>query len=120
MSVAEVANGLAALCREAKFDEAMTAYYSPDIVSIEAMQGEGHETHGLEAIKAKGEWWAANHEVHSVKVSGPYLNGDQFAVLFTMDVTFKQNGQRSNFEEIGVYKVADGKVVHEQFYYGTE
>ncbi len=117
MSVEEIGKGLGALCREGKFDEAMELYYSPDIVSIEAMEGEGHEVHGLEACKAKGEWWSANHEVHSVKVSDPYPSGDQFAVVFTMDVTFKPSGVRSNFEEIGVYKVANGKIVHEQFFY---
>lgn len=120
MSVAEIAKGLVALCREGKFDEAMENYYAPDIVSIEAMEGEGQIMQGVDAVKAKGEWWTANHEIHSVKVSDPYLSGDQFAVQFAMDITFKQNGQRSLFEEIGVYKVADGKIVHEQFFYGNE
>jgi hypothetical protein len=120
MSVKEIAEGMVALCREGKFEEAMTQYYSPDIVSIEAMEGEGQVAQGLEAVKAKGDWWTANHEIHSVTVSDPYPSGDQFAIHFSMDITYKQNNQRMTFDEIAVYKVVDGKIVHEQFFYSME
>jgi hypothetical protein len=120
MSVSEIAKGLVSLCRAGKFDEAMNAYYAPDIISIEAMPGEGQEVRGLEACKAKGEEWMANHEVHGLTVSDPFLNGDQFAVHFAMDITPKHTGKRETFEEIALYRVAGGKIVHEQFFYGTE
>ncbi len=107
------------LCSEGKFDEATDALYSPDIVSIEAgaPPGQSRESKGLAAVKAKGEWWAANHEVHSVKVEGPLLAGSHFAVTFKLDVTFKPESRRFTMEEIAVYKVADGKIVYEQFFY---
>jgi hypothetical protein len=77
----EVANGLVALCREGKFMDAVVAYYGNDIVSVEAMAMGEHmprEVSGLENIKAKDEWWEANHEVHSVEASDPALSGDEF------------------------------------------
>ena len=57
------------------------------------------------------------HEIHSVEVEGPYVNGNQFVVRFTMDVTPK-GGQRMQKDEMGVYTLADGKIVEERFFYG--
>jgi hypothetical protein len=119
MNTQEVADTLVRLCSQGKFDEATNALYSPDIVSIEAgaPPGQSRESKGLAAVKAKGEWWVANHEVHSVKVEGPLLAGSHFAVTFKMDVTFKPESKRFTMEEIAVYKVENGKVVYEQFFY---
>ena len=119
MTTQEVANTLVKLCSEGKFMDAIKALYSPDIVSMEAAAppGQSREAKGLEAIIAKGEWWGANHEVHSSKVEGPLVAGVHFAVTFKMDVTFKPESKKFHMEEIGVYKVLDGKIVHEEFFY---
>jgi ketosteroid isomerase-like protein len=45
------------------------------------------------------------------------VNGDQFVVRFTMDVTPKETGKRVKMDEIGVYTVLNGKIVAERFYY---
>ncbi len=68
-------------------------------------------------MKAKGEWWVANHEVHSVKVEGPLVAGSHFAVTFKLDVTFKPQNKRFQMEEVAVYKVANDKIVREEFFY---
>lgn len=119
MTTQEVANKLVKLCSEGKFQEATEALYSEDIVSIEAgaPPGQSRESKGLAAVKAKGEWWAANHEVHSATVDGPLVAGSHFAVTFKLDVTFKPQSKRFTMEEVAVYNVADGKVVYEQFFY---
>ncbi len=119
MTTQEVADALVKLCSGGKFQEAVKTLYSPDIVSVEAgaPPGQSREAKGLEAVAAKGEWWTANHEVHSVSVEGPLVAGSHFAVTFKMDVTFKPASKRFTMEEVGVYKVADGKVVYEQFFY---
>ena len=117
MAVSDVAQGLVALCREGKFDEAVSQYYSDDIVSVEAM-GPDPIAKGIAAVKAKGEWWASSFEVHSIEVLGPFVNGDQFAVRFTLDTTEKATGKRSTMDEIAVYTVKDDKIVHESFFYG--
>jgi len=118
MTTQEVANEVVKLCSQGKFPEAM-ALYSPDIVSVEAAAppGQSRESKGIAAVKAKGEWWTANHEVHSVSVEGPLVAGSHFAVTYKLDVTFKPQNRRFTMEEVGVYKVADGKIVYEEFFY---
>lgn len=118
MAVTDVAQGLVALCREGKFEEATSRYYADDIVSIEPF-GDDPVAKGIAAVKAKGDWWVANHEVHGLEVGGPYINGDQFAVRFTIDVTPKATGKRGVFDEIAVYTVKGDKIVHEVFFYGA-
>ena len=119
MTTQEVANQLVQLCAAGKFDEAAMTLYSPEIVSMEAgaPPGQSRESKGIAAVKAKGEWWTANHEVHSVVVSGPLVAGAHFTVSFKLDVTFKPQTRRFTMEEIAVYKVADGKIVYEEFFY---
>jgi hypothetical protein len=119
MTTKEVADTLVKLCSEGKFDEATTKLYSDDIVSVEAgaPPGGSRETKGIEGVKKKGEWWVANHEVHAASVEGPLVAGAHFAVTFKMDITFKPEGRRFQMEEIALYKVADGKIVYEEFFY---
>ena len=69
-----------------KFSEAGLAYWSDNILSVEAM-GDMREARGKEAVRGKGVWWEDNHVVHGAEVEGPYVNGDQFAVRFKMDIT---------------------------------
>ena len=119
MTTQEVADQLVELCSEGKLAEAMETLYSPDIVSMEAgaPPGESRESKGIAAVRAKGEWWVANHEVHSMSVAGPLVAGSHFAVTFTMQVTFKPDGRQFRMEEVAVYKVAGGKIVYEEFFY---
>ena len=119
MTTQEVADTLVKLCSEGKFEEAMKALYSPEIVSMEAgaPPGQSRESKGIAAVKAKGEWWVSNHEVHSLKVEGPLVAGSHFSVVFKMDVTFKPESRRFGMEEVALYKVAGGKIVYEEFFY---
>jgi hypothetical protein len=118
MTTQEVADKLVKLCSEGKFHECLE-FYSPDIVSMEAgaPPGGSRESKGIEAVKAKGEWWVANHDVHSSTVEGPLVAGSHFTVTFKMDITFKPQGRRFTMEEVALYKVADGKIVYEEFFY---
>lgn len=119
MTTQEVANKLVELCRERKFKEAVATLYSDDIVSLEAAAppGQSAESKGIDAVKAKGEWWLANHEIHAATVEGPLVAGSHFAVTFKFDVTFKPQNKRMQMDEVAVYQVADGKIVHERFFY---
>jgi hypothetical protein len=112
----EVAEDLVALGRDGKIDDAGHKYWADDVVSLEAMDGPMARVEGKAAVIAKGEWWYANNEVHEIGVEGPYVNGDQFAVRFRMDVTPK-DGERTQMDEIGLYTVKDGKIVEERFLY---
>jgi predicted ester cyclase len=42
--------------------------------------------------------------------------GDYFSIAWMMDITMKGQG-RVKMEEVCVYKVKDGKIVWEQFFY---
>ena len=59
----------------------------------------------------------ANYEVHSSVVEGPLVAGMYFAVTFKMDLTSLPQNRRFQMEEIGVYKVDHGLIVHEEFFY---
>ena len=118
MTTQQVADKLVGLCRQNKYMEA-TDLYANDIVSIEAVArpGESRETKGLAAVKAKSEAFSKNFEVHSASVEGPLVAGPYFTVTFKLDATFKPEGKRQQMHEIAVYKVADGKIVSEEFFY---
>lgn len=118
----EVGKKIVELCKEGKFEEAVTTLYSDDIVSIEPQGGGGMPARmeGLEAIKKKGEWWVSNHEIHSSQVEGPWPHGDRFIVRFKFEVTPKAGpmaGNRITMDETGLYTVKDGKVAQEEFFY---
>ena len=111
---------LVALCKEGQNAAAIQELYADDCESIEAAAGPGaeREMKGKEAILGKNAWWTENHEVHASSVKGPFPHGeDKFAVLFDYDVTFKPESRRMQMEEVGVYRVANGKVVREEFFY---
>jgi hypothetical protein len=118
MNTLEIANKLVDLCRQGRNREAK-ALYADDAVSVEAFAPPGgeQEVKGLAAIQAKGEWWRANHEVHSALVAGPWPNGDQFIIGFQMDVTNKPSGRRMQLEEMALYTTLNGKIVREVFFY---
>ena len=116
MSTAEIAKQFTEALKAGDFPKA-ESFWADDVVSIEAQPGEMQEMRGREAVHGKGDWWTANHEVHSVETSGPYLNGDQFALRFKMDVTQKASGQRIQMDEVALYTVRNGKISEERFFY---
>ena len=118
MSAKEIGEKIAELCRQGKNIDAINQYYSPDIVSVEAVAGGmDKEMRGIDAILGKNQWWFENHEVHSGDVSGPYPHDNKFALFFSYDVTAKESGQRMKIEEVGVYTTENGKITREEFYY---
>jgi hypothetical protein len=118
METKQLAKSFTALCAEGKFDEAGAKFWSDDIISREPVPGEAAVAKGRAAVKGKGDWWAANHEVHGVKVEGPFVSGDQFVVRYTMDVTPKGEARRT-MDEVGVFTVEDGKITDESFFYAS-
>lgn len=122
MSTMKIGEELVQLCRDGKNEEALTQLFSDEVESVENMDmpGIGRVQKGLDAVRAKGAWWMANHEVHEAFVEGPYPNGDRFIVRFKYDTTFKPTGVRSVMDETALYTVADGKIVKEEFFYAAE
>ena len=121
MSANEVGIELVRLCREGNTLKAVETLYAEGVVSLEAAeQGPfAARTEGFEAVREKNVLWASQHEVHETRALGPFCGADanRFAVQFEMDVTHKPTDQRMRLVEIGLYTVAEGKVVEEEFWY---
>ena len=117
MNTEEVAKKVVELCRKQAWKEAVDTLYANNIVSVEArtMDGSSPETRGIEGVHKKVEWWTNTMEVHSFKVSGPFVAHDRFVVQFDVDVTDKESKKRFQMSEVGVYSVKDGKIVREEF-----
>jgi ketosteroid isomerase-like protein len=117
MTVKDIGTDLIALCNAGAFLDSGDKYWADEVVSIEPM-GPMIEVRGKAAVRAKGEWFAANHELHGFSAVGPYVHGDQFAARFVADITFKGTGERRKMDEIALYTVRDGKIVEGRFLVG--
>lgn len=117
-SPADIGRDVVAMVNSGTRDpEIWAKHFSKNLTSIEGM-GVGLAWHGLRAVKAKGEQWAADHIVHGGSANGPFVGATGFAIQFDMDVETKSTGQRQRMREVGVYTVKNGKVVQEEFMYG--
>lgn len=117
MSTQEVANKLVELCRQGQNLQAIETLYAQDIESFEQPGTPGEHVKGIDAVKQKTQQWIDSVvEMHSGEVSDPVVAGNHFSVMMKNDVTFKEQG-RMQIEEVCVYKVKDGKIVREQFFY---
>jgi ketosteroid isomerase-like protein len=117
MNTEEVATKLVEFCRKGEWMKAIDELYAKDIVSVEprAMENMPAEMRGIDQVRGKTEWWEKNMEVHSAKVSGPFVARDTFVVQFDVDVTDKASKKRMQMSEVGIYTVKDGKVSREEF-----
>jgi len=115
----EIGKKYVALCKEGKNDVILDELFTKDTVSVEAgaPPGQDRAAKGLDAIRAKSKWWRDNHTVHGAEVFGPYPHDDRFAVRFLYDITQKASGKRLTMDEVGLFTVANGKIVKEEFFY---
>jgi hypothetical protein len=117
MSTEEIAKKVVELVRKQAWHEALDTLYDKDIVSVEArtMDGSSPETRGVGGVRRKVDWWLENMQMHSVKVSGPFVAHDRFVVQYDIDATEKSLKERRQISEVGVYTVKNGKIVREEF-----
>lgn len=119
MNTQQIAEQLVTWFNAGEMIKPYTELYSQDIISIEP-QGPNKRSEGIAAVMKKGEWWEENFEVHGQKAEGPLVGDDWFSVKFWMDTTHKPSSVRSEMSEIAVYKVVDGKIIYEEFFYNTQ
>lgn len=117
MNIQEIAADVIALSKAHDLDSIGTRHWADTVVSIENMDGPMARLEGKDALAAKGVWWNDAHDVHGIETFGPFINGDQFAVRWVMDVTQKDSGNRITVDEMALYTVADGKITEERFFY---
>lgn len=117
MNTEEVARKVVELTRKQAWREATDTLYADEIVSVEAhgMGGGSPETHGIDGVRGKVDWWENNMQVNDLKVSGPFVAHDRFVVQYDLSVTDKNSKETSQLSEVGVYTVKNGKIVREEF-----
>ena len=119
MMTSQIADRLVELCRKGEFQAAQTELFSPNALSIEPDGAPLVVAEGLAAIQDKGRAFMEGIEqVHNIDVSEPIVAGNYFSVSMTLDHTMKGHG-RMTMEEICVYRVEQGKIVCEQFFYAV-
>ena len=118
MTTQEIANRLVELCRNGDYATCYQELYSPNAVSIEPEGSpEPRRAEGMEAIRKKGEMLQGMvEEIHGGSIGDPIVADKYFACEMMIDWTLKGVG-RQKISEICVYKVEDGKVVSEEFFY---
>jgi hypothetical protein len=118
MTTKEVAEKLIKMCRGGKIEEAKVELFTEDTVSLEPAEGFlPGETKGLKAIQKKADLFIAKVDAfYGSTISEPIIAGDYFSVGWETDIQMKGE-QRKSTSEIGLYKVKDGKILSEQFFY---
>ncbi len=118
MSTKEVADKLFEYCNQGQWDKAQEELYADHAVSIEMPGQEFPErVEGKSAIIEKGKMFDSMvEEIHGMAMEGPIVAGNYFTCNMVMDVTYK-GAPRAKNAEVCVYKVEEGKIVSEQFFY---
>lgn len=117
MTTKEVADKLVGFCRQGQFEEAAKELYANNIVSIEPDGTPVKEVKGFEAVIAKEQQFNDMvEEFHGVEVSDPLVADQFFSCTMKMDVTFK-GAPRTSMEEVCLYKVENGKISREEFFF---
>lgn len=117
MNTQEVANKWYAMCNQGQNLECVEELYADNVVSRE-MPGYPEEVvSGKQNVWDKSKKWLDNvEEFHGGTISSPVVAGNHFTCKMDFDVTFKDRG-RQEMEEVCVFEVENGKIVHEQFFY---
>ncbi len=93
-----------------------TKLWSKDLIGIE---GGGMLWKGLKNVELKNTFWSKGNTPVGGHAEGPYVGATGFSVKFRMDIKDNSTGRRTIMEEIGVYTVLNGKIIQEEFMYGS-
>ncbi|AZQ44807.1 nuclear transport factor 2 family protein [Nonlabens ponticola] len=117
MNNKELANRLVELLRKGEFNTVYDELFHPQAVHIEPQSEHFARVEGVPAIKAKDAAMQENiAAVDGLEVGDAIVARDYIALPYKMTVTLK-DGNQWPLDEIIVYKVEDGKIVSEQFFY---
>lgn len=112
----EVGKALVEMFNKGQFAEIEEMFWSPKVCSTEGF-GVCMCWKGRKAVVAKNTEWMSTHTIHSASAEGPFVGATGFAVKFKMDVEDTAAGKRQAMEEVGVYRIKNGKIVDEEFMY---
>ena len=112
--IEKTAQQLISLCEAGKFDEAYQQLFATDAKSIEP---DGSTAAGLTAILQKGEAFKTDVEFVACQMGTPQFAGNYFTLKEAFYSIIRKTGEKKLMEEIAVYKVDNGKIVEERFFY---
>jgi SnoaL-like domain len=117
MNTKKVAKKWYTMCNQGQNLECVEELYADNVLSQE-MPGYPEEVvSGKQNVWDKSKQWLDNvEEFHGGAISEPVVAGNHFTCKMDFDVTFKDRG-RQQMEEVCVFEVENGKIVHEQFFY---
>jgi hypothetical protein len=117
MTTQEVANRLVELCRNGQVETAQNELFAEGATSREPAGAPMEYVEGRQGIIEKGKVFQSMvEEFHGQEISDPQVSDQYISVRWSLDVTMKDLG-RQPMNEICLYKVVDGKIVSEQFFY---
>jgi len=108
MTTRKIAERLVELIRRQRFVEAIEELYAPDVSPVR----------GFDAVLANNRSWVETMKIERFEVPNYYVDGDAIMIEMDSDFIHAETGEEFHSEQIGVYKVRDGKVVSSRFYYG--
>jgi len=116
-TIQEIANRLIDLVGRREFVQAYEELYSDDAKSIDPLNPDQEVLKGLTALIDREKDFLSRTDIHQIKVSEPIIAGNYFTVSLIMDFTLTDRGKMF-VDELCVYKVADGKIISQQFFVG--
>ena len=117
MTTKQVADKLQDYCAKGKWQQAWNELYAADAWSEEPYTVTPRTARGLKEMAKKSEAWTSQAKVFGRKVSKPLIAGDWITMKMELDMQWP-GGPRTKASELCVYKVNNGKIVSEQFFYG--
>lgn len=118
LTTAAVAARFIELAKQEKWFAIQHELFSDDVESIEPPHSPYFENaSGKTAVRKKGESFVQKiTAVHHLHTSEPVVGGDHFAAGRETDITVDGLG-RIHINQVMLYKVKNGKIVSEQFFY---
>ena len=115
MTTREIAERLVELIQRQQFVQAVEELYANDVSSRENCEP---PVQGYDAVLANNRRWIETVKVERFEVPNFYVDRNTIVIEMDSDFAHAETGEELHSEQVGVYKVRDGKVVSSRFYYG--
>jgi len=117
-TIHEIANLLKEMVSEQKFVEAYQLLFSEDAESIDPLNTSGQPLKGLTTLlEREKDFLSRVTAIQKISLSEPIIAGNYFTLSLKMSFDVQDHGHME-VDELCVYKVAEGKIVSQQFFIG--
>lgn len=115
MTTREVADRLVELLRQRQFIQAIEELYAADVESRENCEP---PVRGYDAVLENNRRWVETMNIGRFEIPNCYVDGDTIILEMDSDFANAATGDTYHSEQVGVYKVRDGRIATSRFYYG--